>query len=439
MKAGDGASKSTQCLGTGPGLAEGMQGSTSPGNEISTMAAIGAVNGIVREELQKGLETPMPPTAFAGRAAVHLVPLAVARLPSTVRQAQVPHARAPLVCERHAGLERRATADTAEGLERDLYLAKGAKVMLTKKLYQQVGLVNGIRGQVVELVFADDAPPPNLPLYVVVKFRGYSGGKWSSQERYRGCVPISPVDTTWQDGGTQVRTQLPLRLCWAITMRKSQGQTLEKAVIDLGPKEACTGLTFICLSRAKRLADLMVEPMSFDRIGKLGNSDTMKARLREEVWLVDVAQSTRGRICVIAGTPLTSAGFGRASTTSDVVLVTIATSFPCVKGDNNGGHPGFRDGVITGNTARITSESRGGGIAVNILLDTTESGKGAIAFSSLLATAESGEGALSSNTYFTTVDSGEDAVAADPVHLTAKSGDAIGTYHVHGKYYNDRG
>ena len=39
--------------------------------------------------------------------------------------------------------------------------------------------------------------------------------------RYRGCVPISPVDTTWQDGGMQVRTQLPLRLCWAITMHKS--------------------------------------------------------------------------------------------------------------------------------------------------------------------------------------------------------------------------
>ena len=167
--------------------------------------------------------------------------------------------------------------------------------MLTKNLYQ-VGLVNGIRGQVVEFVFADDAPPPNLPLYAVVMFRGYSGGEWSSQERYRGYVPISPVDTTWQDGGGQVRTQLPLRLCWAITLPKSQGQTLEKAVIHLGPKEACTGLTFVCLSRAKRLADLIVEPMSFDRIGKLGNSDTMKARWREEVRLVDLAQfSTRGR------------------------------------------------------------------------------------------------------------------------------------------------
>ena len=40
-------------------------------------------------------------------------------------------------------------------MERDLYLAKGAKVMLTKNLYQQVGLVNGIRGEVVELVYVD--------------------------------------------------------------------------------------------------------------------------------------------------------------------------------------------------------------------------------------------------------------------------------------------
>ena len=52
-------------------------------------------------------------------------------------------------------------------------------------------------------------------------------------------------------------------------MNKSQGQTLDKAVIDLGPNEACTGLTFVCLSRAKRLVDLIVVPMRFNRIGNL--------------------------------------------------------------------------------------------------------------------------------------------------------------------------
>ena len=64
---------------------------------------------------------------------------------------------------------------------------------------------------------------------------------------------------------------------------------------DLGPKEACTGLTFVCFSRAERLVDLMVEPLSFDRIGNLGNSSTTKARLQEEVRLVEFAQSTRVR------------------------------------------------------------------------------------------------------------------------------------------------
>ena len=78
-------------------------------------------------------------------------------------------------------------------------------------------------------------------------------------------------------------------------MHQSQGQILDKAAIDLGPKEACTGLTLVCLSRAKRLVDLMVELMSFDRIGNLGNSSTMKVRLQEEVWLLEIAQSTRVR------------------------------------------------------------------------------------------------------------------------------------------------
>ena len=88
-------------------------------------------------------------------------------------------------------------------------------------------------------------------------------------------------------------------------MHKSQGQTFDKAVIDLGPKEAWTGLTFVCLSRAKRLVDLIVEPMSFDRIDTLGNSSTMKDRLQEEVRLLELAQGTRVRFtdCLLYTSP----------------------------------------------------------------------------------------------------------------------------------------
>ena len=73
------------------------------------------------------------------------------------------------------------------------------------------------------------------------------------------------VETSWSatgDGNKQEsREKLSLALCWAITMHKSQGQTVDKAVIDLGKSEATAGLTFVCLIHAKRLLGLLVEPM----------------------------------------------------------------------------------------------------------------------------------------------------------------------------------
>ena len=73
--------------------------------------------------------------------------------------------------------------------------------------------------------------------------------------------------------------QLLLALYWAITMDKSQGQTIKRAVIYLGKSEATARLAFGCLSRAKRLVDLLVEPMPFDRLSKLGDKSTLNIRL----------------------------------------------------------------------------------------------------------------------------------------------------------------
>ena len=62
-------------------------------------------------------------------------------------------------------------------------------------------------------------------------------------------------------------------------MDKSQGQTIKKAMIYLGKFEATARLASRCFSRAKRLVDLLVEPMAFDRFSKLGDKSTLKIRL----------------------------------------------------------------------------------------------------------------------------------------------------------------
>ena len=55
--------------------------------------------------------------------------------------------------------------------------------------------------------------------------------------------------------------------------------------VGLGKSKATAGLTFVCLSRAKRLGDLLIEPMPFERLSKLGEKHTFQLRLREEdIW-----------------------------------------------------------------------------------------------------------------------------------------------------------
>ena len=112
---------------------------------------------------------------------------------------------------------RGATADVAQGLQLEVFLAQDAKVILTRNLWSEVGLVSGIQGEVVDIMWVPEEKAPALPEIVVVRFNGYTGPAWSGDPRYPGIVPIAAVETSWgatgDDNMQESREQRPLALC----------------------------------------------------------------------------------------------------------------------------------------------------------------------------------------------------------------------------------
>ncbi len=119
-----------------------------------------------------------------------------------------------------------------------LTLKEGAVVMFTRNNFE-MGYVNGTLGEVVG--FANSG-------YPIVKTK--SG------------LRIEAVPGEWSiaDGSkilAQVK-QVPLRLAWAITVHKSQGMSLDAAVIDLSQAFEF-GQGYVALSRVRTLEGLFLE------------------------------------------------------------------------------------------------------------------------------------------------------------------------------------
>lgn len=120
----------------------------------------------------------------------------------------------------------------------ELLLKNGAVVMFTRNNMGE-GYVNGTLG-VVEC-FGEHSGQP------VVRLK--NGKK----------IEVEPADWAYEENGA-VRakiTQVPLRLAWAITVHKSQGMSLDEAVMDLsGVFEFGQG--YVALSRVRRLSGLHI-------------------------------------------------------------------------------------------------------------------------------------------------------------------------------------
>lgn len=117
-----------------------------------------------------------------------------------------------------------------------LYLKRGAKVLFTKNNFEE-GFVNGTVGEVED--FSDEDSYPLI------------------RTRAGRLIHVLPMEWSISDGvKTRARIrQVPLKLAWAITVHKSQGMTLDAAVVDL-TQAFEYGQGYVALSRVRSFAGL---------------------------------------------------------------------------------------------------------------------------------------------------------------------------------------
>lgn len=116
-----------------------------------------------------------------------------------------------------------------------LSLKEGAAVMFTRNNFEH-GYVNGTLGTVV----------------------GWSDAGWPKVATRSGkVIEAEPEDWQVADGNRVLAqiTQVPLRLAWAITVHKSQGMSLDAAVMDLSDAFEY-GQGYVALSRVRNLGGL---------------------------------------------------------------------------------------------------------------------------------------------------------------------------------------
>jgi ATP-dependent DNA helicase PIF1 len=142
-----------------------------------------------------------------------------------------------------ASLER---LDADAPYDATLDLCVGAQVMLLTNMDQARGLVNGSRGVL------QGYTPSGLP---IVKFLSCE-------------APVVVNRANWwlPDMDYIGRSQIPLKVAYAVTIHKSQGATLDSALIDVGSSTFEYGQAYVALSRVRSLEGLYIWKLDPKRI-----------------------------------------------------------------------------------------------------------------------------------------------------------------------------
>lgn len=184
--------------------------------------------------------------------------------------------------ERNFGMTGRGAPNALSNLKRsclspeELKLKIGARVMFTKNNYER-GFINGMLGEVV--AWDDEGGWPVVRLINDEELVAYPD-EWLVSDGTHTIARIS---------------QVPLRLAWAMTVHKSQGMTLDAAIVDLTTAFAF-GQGYVALSRVKSFAGLKIiglnkRALEVDPNVKFQDQMFKQASLNAEANLVAISKT----------------------------------------------------------------------------------------------------------------------------------------------------
>ncbi|OTB06100.1 hypothetical protein M426DRAFT_118288 [Hypoxylon sp. CI-4A] len=159
--------------------------------------------------------------------------------------------------------------------EECVQLKRGMLVVLLVNLDLAAGLCNGSQG----VIWGFEAHDPNdLPLFPTKPYgsiksdhikrfimdSGVSHKVWPIVRFHNGQMRTIYAHCSINEQGDKqpysllIRTQIPLAPAWAMTIHKSQGLTLDRAIVDLS-KAFESGQVYVALSRVRELRGLKIE------------------------------------------------------------------------------------------------------------------------------------------------------------------------------------
>jgi hypothetical protein len=167
-------------------------------------------------------------------------------------------------------------------------LVIGMPVMIAQNFDVEAGIVNGCSGTLRSIRFTVDDNGERHAISCTVDTPSTCGDALPHLAKNQSVVLQDVVDLTFQHPYTGKKcrvkhTQLPIAPGFAMTIHKSQGQTLERVIVDL---ESCSGTEspYVMISRVRSLQGLLImRPFAMNKIRCRQSLDSREEARRQNV------------------------------------------------------------------------------------------------------------------------------------------------------------